>query len=521
METSTWEGPFNYSGASIFVNGCTFHGVTTIHKQVGLLNTNCGGNTFNAPVTIQNSSAAAFTLDDLVPNDYNDDVTFRNTGTGTLLPSNQCPSTYAGDIFIETNYAIFMASTGTGNIIMDGTGPQSINKIGATPKPNIVSLKTNNAVSDITLNTPIILHKNLELTQGNLIATTINNISMGVSSVVLDVDDDAYVDGPVVKAGTSAFIFPVGNNGVYQPIEISASPTTQIFSAEYMGNDAVADGIPDLPIATTLDHISDCEYWMLNRVAGSSPVTVRLYYKNWSSGNCSGVLDPTALRVTKWNGTSWLDLGNGGSLGTSTAGWVQSGTALNSFSPFTLGSTIPGNPLPIELLSFTAEPEGINVRLDWSTASEKENDYFEVERSADGTNFEVILYKKGAGNSTSVLHYSDLDRNPLNGLSYYRLKQVDFDGDVFYSKIVSVTFDKGQEEKLLVYPNPAKNEIVVSGKDLSASEIGIVDIMGKDVTQIAQVLQTDENSTTFDIGKLPAGIYLIHTATQTVRFTKL
>lgn len=521
MENSSWEGPITYQGNSIFVNNCSFDGTTFIEKQFGLLNTNCGGNTFNAPVTICNSSSFPFTLDDVIPNDYNSDVTIKNTGPSVIQPSNQCSSTYGGDIYIETNYPVVMASTGSAKIVMDGTGPQSINTIGTTPKPNFIHLQTLNFTSDITLNTPIILVKKLELTQGNLITTNGNVISMNVGSVVLAVSDNAFVDGPVNKTGNTGFTFPVGNNGVYQPIEISASAGIQIFSAQFFGNDVIADGLPDVPFASTLDHISNCEYWILNRQFGSSAVTVRLHYKPWGVVNCSGVLFPTALRVSKWDGTTWLDLGNGGSAGTASQGWVQTGTAINSFSPFTIATTLPGNPLPIELIDFTATVEGPNVRLNWSTASEVNNDYFEIERSSDGNTFTPILSQAGAGNSTSSIDYTDLDRNPFYGLSYYRLKQVDFDGKVSYSKAVSITFDKPQGDELFVYPNPAKNEIVLNGDFEISANIRVVDILGKDLTALTKLIQASEKSKTLDISKLPAGIYLLQTADQTVRFTKL
>jgi len=82
--------------------------------------------------------------------------------------------------------------------------------------------------------------------------------------------------------------------------------------------------------------------------------------------------------------------------------------------------------LPIELIQFKATKVGAYVQLDWSTATEINNDYFTVERSVDGENFEVILTEKGAGNSSTQKDYRRYDEQPRVGYNYYRLSQTDF-----------------------------------------------------------------------------------------------
>ncbi|MGB6037861.1 MAG: Calx-beta domain-containing protein, partial [Cryomorphaceae bacterium] len=113
-------------------------------------------------------------------------------------------------------------------------------------------------------------------------------------------------------------------------------------------------------------------------------------------------------------------------------------------------------PLPIELLSFDAKLKGTYVDLNWSTATELNNDYFVVERAGEDLIWEPILEKSGAGNSNSLISYSDKDRNPLKGISYYRLKQVDFDGGFSYSDPVSVFNNQIEDrEEVFMYPNPS------------------------------------------------------------------
>lgn len=122
---------------------------------------------------------------------------------------------------------------------------------------------------------------------------------------------------------------------------------------------------------------------------------------------------------------------------------------------YTLSSV--SSPLPVELLNFEAKPAASRVDLNWTTASETGNDHFEIERSDDGNTFTRIGTVSGAGNSTSVRQYSFNDAAPLRGISYYRLRQVDFDGGFTFSDIQAVNM------RLLVkghpYPMPASSEV--------------------------------------------------------------
>ncbi len=135
----------------------------------------------------------------------------------------------------------------------------------------------------------------------------------------------------------------------------------------------------------------------------------------------------------------------------------------------------PNNPVPIELLNFNANQLGKQVKLDWQTATEINNDFFLIERTADGINFETIDTIGGAGNSIHTLSYFTFDEVPLKGVSYYHLKQVDFNGDFSFSQLRSVNFD-GSEIILDSYPNPSFGEdidITLSGFDGTADMLHI------------------------------------------------
>jgi hypothetical protein len=124
--------------------------------------------------------------------------------------------------------------------------------------------------------------------------------------------------------------------------------------------------------------------------------------------------------------------------------------------------------LPIELLYFNAILHAKVVHLTWATAAEINNDFFTVERSANGKDFFAILNQKGAGNSNSTSFYSDIDREPLTGVSYYRLKQIDFNGQFTYSKMIAI--DLSDEKADVIYPNPTNGTVLyINLKDRSNS----------------------------------------------------
>lgn len=114
-----------------------------------------------------------------------------------------------------------------------------------------------------------------------------------------------------------------------------------------------------------------------------------------------------------------------------------------------------GSPLPVKLISFNALLDENKVDITWTTASEVNNDYFTIERSKDGKQFEEVAKVKGAGTTNSMMEYFETDYEPLTGISYYRLKQTDFDGTFTYSPLVPVNFTaKGSDDKMKIFPNP-------------------------------------------------------------------
>ncbi|MCB0762642.1 MAG: T9SS type A sorting domain-containing protein [Flavobacteriales bacterium] len=159
--------------------------------------------------------------------------------------------------------------------------------------------------------------------------------------------------------------------------------------------------------------------------------------------------------------------------------------------------------LSTELLSFKGEQKEDQVNLYWSTASETNNDFFTIERSQDGVNYEEILQMDGAGTTSLTNHYTAIDSKPLPGVSYYRLKQTDFNGEFEYTDPISVDFT---DFDLTVYPNPAHDQISISGDTKDVRYFRFRDASG-------QLIREWEKSDgqTFLLGdmNLSSGVYFV------------
>ena len=163
-------------------------------------------------------------------------------------------------------------------------------------------------------------------------------------------------------------------------------------------------------------------------------------------------------------------------------------------------------PLPVELLYFDALPDGREVRCSWATATEQDNDFFTVERSADGTLFEDIGEVEGAGSSHATLHYAFMDPSPLPGLSYYRLQQTDFDGSAVLSNIVPVWMQAGAVDvPLVLWPNPAHEVLNIVGT-AAGERLSVWDGSGRLTLEVGAA---QEGLTVVDVSHLPEGVYML------------
>jgi hypothetical protein len=181
--------------------------------------------------------------------------------------------------------------------------------------------------------------------------------------------------------------------------------------------------------------------------------------------------------------------------------------ANNATKYITIGSANSITPLPISMLYFTAQKEETKIKLSWSTASEKNNDHYTIERSKNAENWEFVSNIKGAGNSNSIVAYVDYDANPYQGISYYRLKQTDYDGRSAYSHIETVDFS--DQVFIWLSPNPAEDKLTVFLKEkLNNAQISIFDSSGS-LVSLSNSDEPQALQVTLDVYSLQPGMYTI------------
>jgi hypothetical protein len=216
---------------------------------------------------------------------------------------------------------------------------------------------------------------------------------------------------------------------------------------------------------------------------------------------CNGMIDVMAGgKIIGDNGGSMVDI-------CAVMAWNG---AMPGDGPMQIGATV----LPVELAYFNAERAGSGaVNLSWQTASEVNCDYFAVERSENGSDFQILDKVQGAGNSTIARQYSYVDANPHTPVSYYRLKEIDFDGASETFKVVSVNI--ASEHELVIYPNPVSTgesaTVQIPAGNEKTLQVSVMDIHGKKIfSQLLEKENSSDNMIKFVTDKFPvAGTYFI------------
>lgn len=451
------------------------------------------------------------------------------TGTRALFQNRSAATNVniKGDLLLASNGMIDVSNTGIGvagditnnvsaanfkrtpasNVIINGSTPQTISASFGTD--GYASLSIYKEDEDLTLLSPIEVTGVLDLYLGRVFTSAPGLLTLKTAASVINANDGSFISGPVRKQGNSPFTFPTGKGSYYRPISISGNASgtgtfgtnlpTNHFTAEYF--DASPNIAIGAPHDATLDHISDCEYWVLDRT-GTVTTAQPFVHLSWDTPASCGVSLLSDMRVARWDGAAWRDRGNGATTGTTSTGTVATAAAQTAFSPWALASFTVQNPLPIQLLAFTAQPEGDNVRLSWTTLTEEDNDFFTVERSGDDLVFSAIAEVPAAGTSVSALHYTLLDEAPLQGLSYYRLRQTDLDGASTLSAIVPVMFDRHADRELQLAASAGH---LFVRHPLAAGRYDLFDANGR-------LLRTGSaTASSFDLPlqELPPGLYLV------------
>ena len=493
---SGFSGPVTSNSPGLFFNGCVFNGSVNATKNGSTNDQSVGGNTFNGPSTITASSTGYLMMTNTNADTYNGNMVFVQSGTGKVYPNYNTNSAYNGNLLVTSPIGTAITfGAGSGTATFSGSGGQTISVSPSTPTPIFTRLVMNNTGAGVTLsNTNVNVSNNIAFTAGLLNTTTSYMLVMlnGSAAPALTALSTSYVNGPMqyqkAAGGASVLNFPIGNGADCRPLTLTVSHTSgtlYTYTAQLYNGSASA---LNWTLPLTVDHVSQVHYWTINRAdasgtnqptAGlSGTQTIQIFFGTDDYVSNGGTL--TICKNVYTAPTTWIDIGGAGgpvySGGSALTGSITSTSApslFNSFSTFTLGDNIGGgNVLPIGLLNFSATPDNNKVDLQWTTSIESNNSYFTVERSRNGSIFDSIAHvgsEAPQGNSSTPLDYGAVDLHPFAGLSYYRLRQTDLDGHSSYSTIVPVNFD--HKQNFMVYPNPSRGALYVTGIDVSASSV--------------------------------------------------
>jgi len=238
-------------------------------------------------------------------------------------------------------------------------------------------------------------------------------------------------------------------------------------------------------------------------VGGSSPSYSLSYdYTGYSDAEA---LEPNLDLLTRADNTatSWGNLGATVDASTN----ILSKSSNSSNGEFILAGKDGDDNLPIELIKFSANIDNDIVILDWQTATEINNDYFTIERSIDGIRWNEVIRVEGAGNSNTLINYTQEDKLAINGINYYRLKQTDFDGDYSYSNTIMIKYGHGSN--LFIYPNPTSSLITIEGVEHANADVSIFNTMGQDISVNVKMKINNSSEYKLDLSNLANGLYYI------------
>jgi|GEM_PF-1831870 len=346
-------------------------------------------------------------------------------------------------------------------------------------------------------------------------------------------DNDRYVNGILARevSANGTYVFPVGDAvEAYNPVTlVKTGGATGKVSAQFLsgaiGGIAVDEILPDGTCSAS-GIVNSVSY---SQMAGegwwsfSGPAVEYDIYLHHNADNAivypSATSEYRSLKAPGGSGgctslalpcySGWTDnalLGDVCSVGA----WFNiPGLGYTGFSDFAPGGGL--TPLPVEWVSFDAQNAGAQVQVSWTTATEINSDYFTVERSADGLNFQKLLKIQAAGNSLGLRQYQALDDQPLIGISYYRLRQADLDGSESLTPIVAVQRGQTASSTAAVWPNPTSGLLQWSG-NVSRNGVYTVSVMnltGVEVLRQTLDLEAGVQSFGLDISAFPQGSYLL------------
>ncbi|HZZ74547.1 MAG TPA: T9SS type A sorting domain-containing protein, partial [Puia sp.] len=406
----------------------------------------------------------------------------------------------------------FIQSTNT--VTFSGSVNQLITSNTLTNE-SFYNLTISNTSGNVTLGVGTTIMNQLNFTSGQLDASNYPlTVSAGIVTITGASSSSYIITGDAVTSAgllninnlpaNTSTIFPVGTTAYYLPATINPGANTgnsySVFAFQGATTNGVANG-PALSVAT-LSKMVNAE-WNVNRTAGSGTAALTL---NWTASGTN--LEGTAFQgyglnigISQYTAGAWQSAaGNGNET-------IQTATsAFNSFSQFSVvGETMV---LPLLLSDFNALLKNDQtVLLSWFTTEEMNIMDFEVQKSIDGSSWNTIGTVEANDHGSTKGSHSFTDKNPSNGINYYRLIIQNTDGLTGYSPARSIIITS--VAGISVFPNPANHIIYISLTD-AGTETNIMLISSTGQVLSSSVMgQSDKSITTFNIRDYPAGIYFV------------
>jgi hypothetical protein len=479
--------------------------------------------------TISGTSAVSFT--DVIINgtgSYTNNGTLtvsdRLTGTGAFTNGTNASFTYTGNNSSGTNFDItgFTASAAGNTVTYARAGNMQLRTTSEADN-NYYNVVINTGASDVTLAGNITVDNQLTMTGGDVILgsnrLTIEDgalISGGSASSYIQINSTGVLRQNYSATGAS-LSFPIGDNNEYSPITSFTLTAGSFSPGAYVEFDITDANHPNRDTDNTGSGGDDdgtpstayiSRYWTLtgSGISGEQFDATYQYLDADITGTEANMVATLYRGLVSPAINDWRE-----------AGMVTAGTNTvtltggDNFGDLYAMDNDSGR-LPIVLISFEAQLRGDDVELKWVTATEESNAIFTIERSANGVDFEPVLFLDGAGDSDQILQYIGVDNAPLSGRSYYRLKQTDFNGLFTYSEVVSVMVQDVVTESLFgLYNNPASQgeTLTIARAKAGIARLEIRDINGRSVL-VRDITDTDAANIPFAIDhKLSVGVYLI------------
>lgn len=408
-------------------------------------------------------------------------------------------------VFTVPNYIMHTAS----RLLYSGNIPAQ--PVGNEFPRNGIRTLVLNTTGSIALGEGKNISDTLIMVSGNIHVPTGDSLTLGVNAGAVLLHSSGSIIGKINRyvplLTANVMLFPTGTDNYHRPLQVDfsgASIMSGNISVTHTDGTGGTSITPFTDGSLVIDRRSNM-YWDVSPNSGLLASNIEL--RAGIDGQ-EGISDSTQLRLigSRDNGTSLSLLGGvsipiiGNLLG-------MADLDLDSGLRLYLGGNININPLPVKLVTFRAEQSGETVNLIWQTAEEVNSRHFEIERSHDGRAFHSISIVEAAGNSSRNSSYLFTDRDPHPGINFYRLAQVDLNGQTAYSGIVSVIRAASGHAQVSVWPNPVREKLCISFGNGSCTGIEVYDINGR--TKAVSYTSSQENGVTVDLSGLEKGIYIV------------